>query len=132
MRVVACVLAAMAWGLGASAARAAEANLPVTKVTAFSSGVAYFEHNGKVSGTAEVVLRFKTDQINDLLKSLVVLDLGGGSVGGVSYASREPLARALKSFGVDLSGEPTVGQLLKQVRGAEVSIATPEIGRAHV
>jgi len=110
----------------ATAGFAGEAGVPVTKVTAFSSGVAYFEHNGKVSGDSEVVLKFKTDQINDLLKSLVVLDLGGGEVAGVNYASRDPLTRALKSFGVDISGEPTLGQLLKQVRGADVNVSAPE------
>ncbi len=110
----------------AAAGFAGEAGVPVTKVTAFSSGVAYFEHNGQVSGNAEVVLKFKTDQINDLLKSLIVLDLGGGEVAGVNYASRDPLTRALKSFGVDISGEPTLGQLLKQVRGADVTVSTPD------
>jgi len=121
----------MAWVVAATlvvslAAGAGENAVPLTRVTSFSSGVAYFEHNGKVSGDAEIQLRFKTDQINDMLKSLVALDLGGGTVSGVDYASREPLARALKSFGVDISGEPTLGQLLKQIRGADVVIATPE------
>ena len=82
---------------------AEEASVPVTRVTAFSSGVAYFEHNGRVTGDAKVMLKFKAEQINDILKSLVVMDLGGGDVGGVSYGSREPLERALKSFGVDIS-----------------------------
>ena len=124
MRTMAWVLAiALGVGLGAAAG---EESVPLTRVTSFSSGVAYFEHNGKVSGDAEVLLKFKTDQINDMLKSLVPLDLGGGTVSGVSYASREPLTRALKSFGVDISGEPTLGQLLKQVRGADVILSAPE------
>jgi hypothetical protein len=114
--------------LTATAAMAAEANVPVTKVTAFSSGVAYYEHNGKVADDAEVMLKFKTDQINDVLKSLVVLDLGQGVVSGVNYSSQEPLARALKSFGIDLSGDPTLGQMLKQLRGAEVAISLLNAG----
>ncbi|HUT32038.1 MAG TPA: DUF4139 domain-containing protein [Planctomycetota bacterium] len=105
---------------------AAEAAVPVTKVTAFSSGVAYFEHNGKVTGNAEVQLKFKTDGMSDMLKSLVVLDLGGGTAASVNYASSEPLTRALKSFGIDISGAPTLAQLLQQVRGAEVAVAAPE------
>ena len=109
-----------------SPALPAEVTLPVTKITAFSSGVAYFEHNGKVADEATVLLKFKTEQINDILKSLVVMDLGGGDVNGVNYGSRDPLTRALKSFGVDISGEPTLGQLLKQIRGSEVILAAPE------
>ncbi len=103
-----------------------EAAVQVTKVTAFSSGVAYFEHNGKVAGNAEVALKFKTTGMSDMLKSLVVLDLGGGTVSSVNYASSEPLVRALKSFGIDLSAAPTLAQLLQQVRGAEVAVAAPE------
>lgn len=109
--------------LCASAVFAAEVNLPVTKVTSFSSGVSYFEHNGKVTDNAEVSIKFKTDQMNDVLMSLVVLDLGQGSVGGVTYGSQEPLARALKSFGIDISGDPTLAGLLRQVRGAEVAVS---------
>jgi len=81
--------------------------MPVVRVKAFNSGVAYFEHAGKVTGDATVLLKFKPEQINDLLKSLVVTD-PGGEVTGISYASQEPLSRALKSFGVDISGEPTL------------------------
>lgn len=121
------VLTVCAVGLAAAAvAGAEEAAVPVTKLTAFSSGVAYFEHNGEVRGDAKVLLKFKADQINDILKSLVVMDLGGGEVTGVSYGSRDPLSRALKSFGVDLSGEPTLAALLKQVRGSEVILSAPE------
>ncbi|MBM4031279.1 MAG: DUF4139 domain-containing protein [Planctomycetes bacterium] len=103
-----------------------EAAVPVTKVTAFSSGVAYFEHNGKVTGSAEVQLKFKTTGMSDMLKSLVVLDLGDGTVGSVNYASSEPLTRALRSFGIDISGAPTLAQLLQQIRGAEVAVMAPE------
>jgi len=116
----------LAFAVCVPAAFAAEATVPVTKVTAFSSGVAYFEHNGKVTGSAEVQLKFKTDGMSDMLKSLVVLDLGGGTAGSVNYASSEPLTRALKSFGIDISGAPTLAQLLQQVRGAEVAIMAPE------
>ena len=105
---------------------AAEGGMPVVRVTAFNSGVAYFEHAGKVTGDATVLLKFKPEQINDLLKSLVVTD-PSGEVTGISYASQEPLSRALKSFGVDLSAQPSLAELLKQLRGAEVRVAGPEL-----
>jgi len=117
---------------GAVPAWSAEATVPVTKVTVFSSGVAYFEHNGQVADEVEVLLKFKTEQINDILKSLVVFDFGKGNVTGVNYASRDPLSRALKSFGVDLSGEPTLAELLKQIRGAQVVVATPEAVKGKI
>ena len=124
MRTLSYVLAVTA--AMALPALAAEVNLPVTKVTSFNSGVAYYEHNGKVAGDAEVLLKFKADQINDILKSLVPLDLSGGGTANISYASQEPLARALKSFSVDISGNPSLGTLLDQVRGAEVTVSAPD------
>ncbi|MCE5325161.1 MAG: hypothetical protein LLG01_01980 [Planctomycetaceae bacterium] len=108
-----------------TAPAAAKAEVPVTRVVLFSSGVGYFEHNGTVQGDADIRLNFKTEQINDVLKSMLVM-ADNGFVTGVNYASRDPLVRALKSFAVDLSGDPTMGDLLKQLRGAEVVLQAPD------
>ena len=35
-------------------------------------------------------LTFSTGQINDLLKSLVLRDLDGGTISSVTYSSRDP------------------------------------------
>ncbi len=126
MKITASLLAIVAcMAMVAPASAAEETTVPVTKVTAFSSGVAYFEHNGEVTGDAEVLLKFKVGQINDILKSMVLMDLDGGNITGVTYASRDPVSRALKSFGIDISGDPTLGKLLKQIRGATVVISAP-------
>ena len=53
-----------------SAVRASD--VPVKQVVLFSSGVGYFEHFGTVNGDGSTELRFQTEQINDVLKSLVV------------------------------------------------------------
>ena len=65
-------------------------SVPVTKVMLFSSGVGYFEHAGSVRGNASTELRFKTSQINDILKSLVLQDQDGGRVGAITYPSQDP------------------------------------------
>ncbi len=101
-------------------------DLPVTRAVLFSSGVGYFEHTGTVDGDAVMRLNFKTDQINDMLKSMVLTDEGGGHVSSVTYPSNDPIARSLKSFGVDLSANPTLPQLLNQLRGAQVTVTAPE------
>ena len=74
--------------------------VPVTDVVLFSSGVGYFGRTGVVQGDRELTLQFKAEQINDLLKSLVVLDMDGGRVSTVSYASHDPSGRALRAFGL--------------------------------
>ena len=99
-------------------------DVPVTRVSLFSSGVGFFEHSGHVSGDGETTLSFKTDQVNDVLKSLVLSDLDGGHVSSVSYQSQDSLDHALAGFQVNLDGEPAIWQILGQLRGADVLITT--------
>src|SRR5262247_3547394 len=49
--------------------RAAE-QLDIRRITLYRSGVGSFERRGMVSENAKVQLRFKTDQVNDILKSM--------------------------------------------------------------
>lgn len=107
-------------------AHAQNDKLPVTSITLYRSGVGAFERRGEVHGQADVQLRFATDQINDILKSMVILDLGGGRIDSVSYASREPLQKRLASFGIDISDEPSLGAILSRLRGSPVRISTPD------
>ncbi len=128
---VAAVVAAMALVGGAGGVRGADednkdAKVPVSRAVLFNSGVGYFEHRGQVQGNAELKLMFKTDQINDVLKSMVLMDEKGGNATAITYPSQEPIARALKSFGVDISGKPTLPELLDQLRGAKVVVTAPE------
>src|ERR1044071_1029329 len=82
-------------------------SIPLKQVILYSSGTGFFERSGAVEDRAKVELRVKTADINDLLKSMGVQDLGGGSVGAVTYDSRDPLTKTLHSFGVDLTENPT-------------------------
>lgn len=102
------------------AAKDSAAEIPIHKVALYSSGVGYFEHFGKVEGSAATELRFKTDQVNDILKSLVLEDLDGGKIGAAVYPSRDPVEKALRSFQVNLATDPDMTQLLQQLRGAKV------------
>lgn len=97
--------------------------VPVTKVMLFSSGVGYFEHAGTVRGNASTELRFKTSQINDILKSLVLQDQDGGRVGAITYPSLDPIDKTLKTFQVDITKNPSLADLLNQLRGARVTVA---------
>ncbi len=98
--------------------------LPIREITLYRSGVGAFERAAPITGDATVRLRFPTDAVNDILKSMTVLDLGGGTIGPVTYGSKEPLARRLASFGVDLSSAPSIPDLLRQLRGARLRAAT--------
>lgn len=106
-------LAPSAWARGDEGV-----DLPVRRITLYRSGVGYFEHAGKVQGDTTIRLRFETDDINDILKSMTLVDLGGGKIGTVSYGSKEPLERRLASFGVDITRANNINELLQQLRGA--------------
>jgi hypothetical protein len=101
------------------------ATIPLKRVVMFSSGVAFYERNGEVEGNATLDLKFNTRDVNDLLKSMVLQDLGGGKISTVSYASKEPVGRALSSFTIDLNSNPTLADLLGQIRGEKIEIDAP-------
>jgi hypothetical protein len=105
-------------------ADAAATDIPVKAVVLFSSGVGYFEHYGIVNGDGSAELQFKTTQINDILKSLLLQDVDGGKVTAVTYASQDPIDKTLKSFAVDITANPPLADLLNQLRGAKVTLTT--------
>jgi hypothetical protein len=109
----------------AAAAPAPAVSVPVKHVVLYTSGVGYFEHFGTIHDDASTVLSFKTDQINDVLKSLLLEDLDGGRVTSISYPTLAPLAQTLRSFQVDLSNDPPLADILKQLRGAQVTALLP-------
>lgn len=102
------------------------APLPIRRVTLYTSGVGYFERSGTVDGDATQTLLFPTGQINDVLKSLVLLDTGGGTIQPVTYAAQDPLARQLQNFSVDLSDNPDRASLLNRLRGTSVTVTTAQ------
>ena len=106
--------------------------LPLSKIVLYSSGVGDFQqHDGSLKDRARLDLRFNVLQINDILKSLVVQDFGGGKVSTVTYGSRDPVTKTLGAFGVNLNGNPTLGQILTQVRGEPVEVARRIPSSAH-
>src|SRR5215468_7904627 len=81
--------------------------LPIRRVILYSNGVAYIERRGMVSGNAEINLSFKQSQVDDVLKSMVVLDLGQGKIGAVSYNSSAPISSRMSE--IPFSVEPVSG-----------------------
>jgi exonuclease VII small subunit len=104
----------------------AAALVPLSKIVMFSSGVGFFEHDGEVTGDTRVDLRFNVNDINDLLKSMVLQDFGGGKISTVNYESKDPITKTLKTFAIDLTTHPTLAELLKQIRGESVEIDAPQ------
>lgn len=98
------------------------AKLPVRRVVLYKNGVGYFEHLGRVRGTQDVRIDFTSAQLNDVLKSLTVLDLAGGRITAVDYNSEAPLARRLATLRLALGEKPSVAEFLAAVRGARIEV----------
>lgn len=103
-------------------APAEAANLPVRRVVLYKNGVGYFEHLGRVRGDQDVHIDFTSGQLNDVLKSLTVLDLSGGRVTGVDYNSEAPLARRLSTLRLALGERPSEAEFLAALRGARIEV----------
>ncbi len=111
--------------------------LPIKRVSIYSNGVAYIERRGIVSGNAEINLSFKQSQVDDVLKSMVVLDLGQGRIGAVSYNSSQPVSARTAEipFSVESKSENSeenvggMAEVLAQLQGAKV-IVTASRGTA--
>jgi hypothetical protein len=116
----------------ATAQAAPQQVLPLSEVVLYSSGVGYFQRDGVIDGRSQVELRFKGEQVNDLLKSMVVQDFDGGRVVAVTYDSRDPVSKTLKSFAVDLTTNLSMGQLLERIRGERVEVAAPSLLRGVI
>jgi hypothetical protein len=101
--------------------------LPIRRVILYSNGVAYIERRGMVSGHAEVNLSFKQSQVDDVLKSMIVLDLGQGRIGAVSYNSSAPPSARIADipFSVASSTQSSgLAGVLGQLQGARVVVTT--------
>src|SRR6266436_5751964 len=107
---------------GSEYANPSAAKLPVRRVVLYKNGVGYFEHLGRVRGSQDVHVDFTSAQLNDVLKSLTVLDLSGGRITGVDYNRGAPLARRLATLRSALGERPTVAEFLGALRGARVEI----------
>ncbi len=97
-------------------------DLPLTRLQLFSSGVGYFERSGKVTDNATIQLSFRTEEVNDLLKSMVLFDLNGGKVGAVNYGTQDPISKTLGSYAININDNPSMGKLLDRLRGVSVEI----------
>jgi hypothetical protein len=103
-------------------ANLAAGKLPVRRVVLYKNGVGYFEHLGHVRGNQDVHVDFTSAQLNDVLKSLTVLDLSGGKISGVDYNSEAPLVRRLATLRLTLGENPTMTDFLGALRGARLEV----------
>ncbi|MBM3646696.1 MAG: hypothetical protein FJX11_02785 [Alphaproteobacteria bacterium] len=119
MRYLAWIVALL--GLFVFPVFAAAQDLALKRVMLSSGGLGYFEYEAAVDGDATLRLTVSLDQVDDVLKSLVVYDDKGG-VGGLSLPGREPLAQAFKDLPFNQGSLNSPAELLATLKGAQVTV----------
>jgi hypothetical protein len=109
------VLAGLAWPCLA----AAESDLSLKRVLLSTGGVGYFEYEATVEGNAVLSLPVRLDQVDDVLKSVIVFDDQGG-VGAISLPGREPLRDVFRELAFSEADLGSPVSLLNALRGAEI------------
>jgi len=125
MVLAAALMLLMAAGSPASAAPSSNnGQLVLKQVTLFNNGVGYFQLEGNVMAGEEIHLRVKTSQMNDLLKSLTVLNLSGGQVRSIVYDNDKTIPQKLGEFNFQLRKNHGLPQILRQLQGSEIQVLT--------
>ncbi len=96
--------------------------LPIRRVVLYKHGVGYFEREGTITDFQMVTLTFKQREVSDVLKSLTVLDHGGGVVTAVGYESTTPVEQLLSEISLSIPDEGSLVGLLPQLKGARVAV----------
>ena len=115
------LLIAALLGLLSLPSMAAAQDLVLKRVMLSSAGLGYFEYEAAVENDATLKLTVPLDQVDDVLKSLVVYDDKGG-VGGLSLPGKEPLKQAFRDSPFDENALQSPADLLAALKGAQVSI----------
>ena len=98
------------------------ADLPIREVILYKHGVGYFERAGDLRAGDTARLDFKASDMNDVLKSLTIVDRGGGVIGGVRYDAAEALDKRLQDFPFAVDRQASLAAFLDQLKGARLEL----------
>jgi len=110
-----------------AAHKAAPRPLPLRTLRLYETGVGYFERSGTPSDTTAMSLPVPAGHLDDALKSLVVLDGGGGGqVSGVAFSSSVTHATARARAGLPADSDQPIAfkDLLVSMKGELVTVST--------
>ena len=92
----------------------------LSKVVLYRNGVGYFERGGHVDAES-FTLRVRKDQVNDLLKSLTVVERKGGRAVSISMPL-DPRAWSNAAIATLGPGSGSLAEVLDKLRGTEVTL----------
>jgi len=97
--------------------------LKVKKVIIFKHGVSYYTLEGNLKGSDQFELEFNIEEMDDILKSLFVLDTSEkGYISSISYDAALDTSQLLKSIILNIPDTNSFTSLLSQIKGAKINI----------
>lgn len=103
------------------------ATLGIRRITLYKHGLAHIERAGSFEGD-QFEVTFPTAAMDDVLKSLVIVDEAGGVVHGVDVERAEDRDQRLTEEKMQLSADRSLLDLLRDLRGHEVTVRRREGG----
>ncbi|MBA3943609.1 MAG: hypothetical protein H0X37_03505 [Herpetosiphonaceae bacterium] len=94
----------------------------LTNVALYKHGVGFFRWRATVGADGTLTLPIPANQIDDVLKSLLVIADDGSGVASIAYAADEPLQRQLRNFGIALQGVTGLADLLQRMVGTLIKL----------
>ncbi|MBI2817688.1 MAG: hypothetical protein HYX72_12185 [Acidobacteria bacterium] len=98
------------------------ADLPVRQVILYKHGVGYFQRSGQLGAGETARLDFDAAEMNDVLKSLTIIERGGGKISGLRYDASEPLDKKLSAYPFRLGPGQPLSAVLDQLKGAVLEL----------
>ena len=97
--------------------------LKIKNIIIFKHGVSYFILKGNITGSGTFELEFKIEEMNDILKSLFVLDKSNkGYISSISYDAALDTSQLLKSIMLNIPDKDSFSSLVTQLKGAKVNL----------
>jgi len=99
------------------------ADLALKRAVLGTGGVGYFEYAAEVSGKDTLTLRARLDQVDDILKSMVILDPAGPA--SATLPGKAGAEQAFASLPFAKSDLDTMPALISALKGAEIKLTGP-------
>jgi len=97
--------------------------LKVKKVISYKHGISYYILQASIKGSGKYELAFKISEMDDVLKSLFVIDTSEkGYISSISYDTALETSELLKSIMLNIPDMDSFSSLITQIKGAPVSL----------
>ncbi len=105
--------------------------VPIQRIILYKHGVGYFERHGTVKGPT-LRLNFPRHAMDDILKSLIVLDRSSGQIVNLDFETPENREELIAKGSIHLSHTHSLLDLLRDLRGRHIRCTLAEEPEATI